>query len=491
MKTLPQALYRAAQVRELDRIAIAELGLPGAELMERAGRAAFHELRRRWPRARRIGVVCGSGNNGGDGYVVARLAAEAGLAVRVMAVTPLAQLTSEAASAATAVQRSGVAVGAGLEFGDCDVLVDALLGIGLSGEVRGPACEAIERMNQSGLPILALDVPSGLDADTGRVRGVAVRATATLCFIGLKAGCFTGAGRDHAGEVLWEGLGLPDALFARVEPVAQRLDTRCLKRLRPRARAAHKGDCGHVLVVGGDHGMAGAVRMAAEAAARAGAGLVSVATRAEHGGHIVAVRPELMVHGIEQAEALAPLLARATVIAVGPGLGRGEWGRALLGKVLESSKPLVVDADALNVLAEDPARRERWVITPHPGEAGRLLGCGSAEIEADRFTAAASLQASFGGVVVLKGAGTVVLDDSGLAGVCTLGNPGMASGGMGDVLTGVIAALIAQGWNLTEAARLGVCLHAAAADAAAQEGERGLLATDLLPLLRRLANPRP
>jgi NAD(P)H-hydrate epimerase len=315
-----------------------------------------------------------------------------------------------------------------------------------------------------------------------------VRASATLCFIGLKAGCFTGKGRDYAGEVLWDGLGLPEALFTRVEPLAQRLDARCLQGLTPRGRTTHKGECGHVLVVGGDYGFSGAARMAAEAAARAGAGLVSVATRAEHVDPLVGARPELMVHGITHAEALSPLLARATVIAVGPGLGRDDWGRSLLGKVLESSKPLVVDADALNLLAEETTRRERWVLTPHAGEAGRLLGCSSAEIEADRFTAAASLQASFGGVVVLKGAGTVVLDGSGRVGVCTLGNPGMASGGMGDVLTGVIAALLAQGWGVAEAARLGTCLHGAAADAAAQEGERGLLATDLMPHLRRLAN---
>jgi NAD(P)H-hydrate epimerase len=491
MKTLPQALYRADQVRELDRIAIQEFGIPGEELMERAGRAAFDELCRRWPRARRIGVVCGGGNNGGDGYVVARLAREAGRQVEVIAAVPVAQLKGEAAAAAAKALDAGVRVTApDAALDGFELLVDALLGIGVTGEVRDAQRELIARMNESGRPILALDVPSGLDADTGRCLGAAVRATATISFIGLKAGCFTGVGRDHAGEVAWAGLGLPVALVARVAPVADRFGSDCFRQFAPRPRAAYKGHFGHVLVVGGNYGYAGAALMAGEAAARTGAGLVSVATRPAHVAALVAARPELMVHGIERPDNIAPLLAKATVVAIGPGLGQDEWGRALFGRVLECAKPLVVDADALGLLAHENARRDRWVLTPHAGEAARLLGCTAAEIGADRFSAAASLQASFGGVVVLKGAGTLVRDGRGRTGVCTLGNPGMATGGMGDVLTGVIAALIAQGQELPEAARCGVALHSAAADRAAEEGgERGILATDLMPHLRRLVNP--
>ena len=259
----------------------------------------------------------------------------------------------------------------------------------------------------------------------------------------------------------------------------------------PRPRTADKGHYGTLSGVGGEQGFAGAARLAAEAGARGGAGLTSAAPRAAHAAQLGMGRPELMCHAVEEPKQLEPLLQRATVVAIGPGLGRGEWGRAMLGRILESHLPLVVDADALSALAGEPARRDDWILTPHPGEAGRLLGCSPGEVQADRFAAAAGIQASFGGVCVLKGAGTLVDDGAGLPALCRGGNPGMASGGMGDVLTGVIAGLLAQGMGPQTAARLGVWLHAAAADAAAVDGERGMLATDLYPHLRCLANPSP
>ncbi|HEX23206.1 MAG TPA: NAD(P)H-hydrate dehydratase, partial [Chromatiales bacterium] len=235
-----------------------------------------------------------------------------------------------------------------------------------------------------------------------------------------------------------------------------------------------------------DHGMSGAARLAGEAALRCGAGLVSLVTRPEHVAAISAARPELMCHGVGDAIALKSLLHRATVLAIGPGLGQGVWGRQLLGAALASRLPLVVDADALNLLAAEPARRAQWVLTPHPGEAARLLGQTTSEIQADRLAAARALQQKYGGVVVLKGAGTLIVDSAGDVSLCSAGNPGMASGGMGDVLTGVIAALMAQGLACDEAARRGVCLHAAAADRAAAAGQHGLLASDLFPHLREL-----
>ena len=256
-----------------------------------------------------------------------------------------------------------------------------------------------------------------------------------------------------------------------------------------RSPTAHKGDFGHVLVIGGDRGMSGALRLAAEAALRVGAGLVSAATRAEHAASISVARPEIMSHGVESASALSLLLSLrkgASVLAVGPGLGQGEWGRKLFSAVLESSLPMVVDADALNLLAVEPAHRDNWILTPHAGEAARLLGQTVEQVQADRISAAVALQQKYGGVVVLKGAGTLVADVTDEIAICSEGNPGMASGGMGDVLTGVIAGLLAQGCTLTEAAQQGVCLHAHAADLAAQEGQRGLLASDLFPHLRRL-----
>ncbi len=254
----------------------------------------------------------------------------------------------------------------------------------------------------------------------------------------------------------------------------------------PRKPTDDKRYFGHVLVVGGEHGMSGAARLAGEAAARTGAGLVSVATRTEHAATISAAVPELMCHGVKDGQSLLPLLHRASVVAVGPGLGKSQWGQTLLGVLLQSNLPMVVDADALNLLAVDPVKRDNWVLTPHPGEAARLLGQTVDEIQSDRTGSAIRLQKKYGGVVVLKGAGTVVANSEGIIGICGEGNPGMATGGMGDVLTGVITGLLAQGVSLSQAARLGVCLHARAGDLAAKDGQRGLLASDLFPFLRRL-----
>ncbi len=495
MEGLPQYLYRAEQVRELDRIAIEEFGIPGRVLMQRAGEAAFACLRSRWPAARRIGVLCGGGNNGGDGFVVARCAREAGLAVTVWLLTDAGRLSGDARLAYEALIAAGVApqpfaaeVAEGEELAACEVLVDALLGTGLDREVTGHWRQAITAMNAAPAPVLALDVPSGLHADRGVVLGCAVRAQATVTFIGLKQGLFTAQGPDHCGRLHYASLQVPDGIFARLSPAAVRLDYRAMRRLLPpRRQASHKGDYGHVLVVGGAPGMSGAPRLAAEAAARCGAGLVSVATAPGHASVLNLTRPELMVHGVAGARDLRPLLERATVVAVGPGLGRTSWARALLDAVLESGLPLVADADALNLLALEPASRENWVLTPHPGEAARLLDEKRAvAIQADRFAAVQALQARYGGVIVLKGNGSLVCEAGHPLALCDAGNPGMATGGMGDVLTGVIAALIAQGLGAGDAARLGVCLHACAGDRAAQAGMRGLLAGDLLPRLQSL-----
>jgi NAD(P)H-hydrate epimerase len=489
---LPYALYRAAQVRELDRLAIEEQGIAGGELMARAGQAAFAVLCHRWPRARRVAVLCGIGNNGGDGFVVARLAQTAGYTVQVWQVGDGTRLKGDALAARQAMEAAGICAQPydAADLSTAEVLVDALLGTGLSGEVSGEwrdAIEAINRAHAAGSAVLALDIPSGLSADSGAVLGTAVEADACVSFIGMKLGLLTGQGPDHCGELVFDDLGVPPAIYASETAAATRLDFSSLhKLLAPRRGAAHKGDFGHVLVVGGDHGMGGALQLAGTAALRVGAGLVSAATRESHCAAISAARPELMVHGVADSAALSALRQRATVIAIGPGLGQGAWARQLLGTVLDSRLPLVMDADALNLLALEPARRDNWILTPHPGEAARLLGGTSAEVQADRVAATRDIQSRFGGVVVLKGAGTVVVDAEGSVAICADGNPGMASGGMGDVLSGVIAGLLAQGLSLANAAQLGVCLHARAADEAAQAGQRGLLASDLFPVLRRL-----
>ena len=486
---LPHALYRAAQVRELDRITIEEYGIPGATLMERAGAAAFALIRERWPRLRHLSVLCGIGNNGGDGYVVARLAREQGLEVSLLQLGDPARLRGDALMAAERFREEGGRVEGfqGLPR-QTELVVDGVFGTGLEREVAGKWREALEQVNRSRVPVLALDIPSGLHSDSGQILGVAIRADATISFIGLKQGMFTGQGPACCGDVRFHALEVPAVIYSREILSARRLDwAQQATLLEPRSRSAHKGEFGHLLVVGGDLGFSGACRLAGEAAARVGAGLVTVATRPEHAPFLNLNRPELMCRGVERGSDLGPLLERATVVAIGPGLGQSPWGRTLLGRVLESRLPLVVDADALNLIAAEPVSRDDWILTPHPGEAARLLGCSAAEVEADRFEAVARLQSRYGGTVVLKGAGTLIRDASSRPpGVCSDGNPGMASGGMGDVLTGVLGGLLAQGLDGAGAACLGVCLHAAAGDRAARDGERGLLASDLMPELRRL-----
>ena len=492
MQPLPQSLYRAQQLREFDRLACADYGIAGYELMTRAGAAVLQALRRRWPQARRITVVCGTGNNGGDGLVAARLAHAAGLAVTVVMPSPPARLRGDALLAYQALRAGGVDVQAfsASAWPAADVIVDALFGTGLSRELGGVERETVMQINAAGVPVLAVDLPSGLHADSGRMLGVAVRAGLTLSFIGLKAGMFTGDGPACCGEIEFDDLGLPPALYAREAAAALRiLDSELAALLPPRPRTAHKGDHGHVLIVGGHAGMAGAARLAAEAALRVGAGLVSLATHPAHAAFATATLPEVMSHGVHDKHELRPLLARASVAAIGPGLGQDAWSKALFEAMLDSALPLIVDADALNLLARDPCRREHWVLTPHPGEAARLLGCAPADVQADRYAALHALHDRYGGTVVLKGAGSLVIGADGIVRVSDAGNPGMASGGIGDVLTGVIAGLAAQRLSLPQAAWLGVHLHARAGDEAARAGQRGLIASDLMPALRHWANP--
>jgi hydroxyethylthiazole kinase-like uncharacterized protein yjeF len=485
-------LYSAGQLHALDRLAI-DSGIPGYTLMARAAQAAQDVLQRCWPQGKDIRVLCGTGNNGGDGFVLARLLRAAGCRVSVLQQGDPDRIQGDALTA----RQDWLAAGGTIEAFDtaglamADVLVDALLGTGLRRGLDAGWSACIQAINASGVPVLALDVPSGLDSDSGSVGEVAVRAQHTVSFMGHKAGFFTGQGPDHTGAITLADLGLPAALRARVTPMAD-LYTHpsCALTGRPRARCAHKGDFGHVLVIGGDHGMGGAVRLAGEAALRVGAGRVSVATRAGHAAMLAACCPELMCHGVETAAALKQLLAKATVVVAGPGLGRSSWSRALLSMLLETTLPAVLDADALNLLARDPQAQSRWVLTPHPGEAARLLQTDVAAIARDRFAAVAELGRRYGGVALLKGAGTLVQAEGIRPAVCGAGNPGMASAGMGDVLAGVIGGLLAQGLSLHEAALTGVCVHAAAADRAARGGERGLLASDVIAALRAVVNPR-
>jgi hydroxyethylthiazole kinase-like uncharacterized protein yjeF len=479
-------------VREIDRTAIEDEGIPGYSLMTRAGAAAVRAARERFPDATRWQVVCGAGNNAGDGYVVARLAAQDGIVVSVLALVDPESLTGDAATAYGDFAAEGGVVmpWEGALDDEASLIVDALLGSGLEREVSGEFAKAVSAMNTHSARVMALDIPTGVHGDTGQVMGTAVAADLTVTFVGLKAGLFAGEGSELTGAIVFDGLEVPEHCRPHAEALSRRISGRVLRRcLKRRPRGAHKGDFGHVLIIGGGEGMPGAVRLAGEAALRTGAGLVSVATHPSHAAVIVGSRPELMSHGIADADSLAPLLERATAIAFGPGLGRSEWAQQLYAVVSELDMPCVWDADALNLLAATPAKSERRIITPHPGEAARLLDGKTSAVQDDRPAALKSLQDKYGGVIVLKGANTLVTSKKQVPWLCTSGNPGMASPGMGDVLTGIIAALLAQGLGKEASAVVGVEAHARAGDLAARSGERGTIASDLIAELRRVVNP--
>ncbi|AOE87762.1 NAD(P)H-hydrate dehydratase [Pseudomonas sp. TCU-HL1] len=483
---LPLFLHSAAQVRDLDARLIAA-GTPGFELMQRAAHAAWRALRRRWPEAGCLSVLAGRGNNAGDGYLVAALARRAGWRVKVLAVGAAADLVGDAALARDEAVTAGIAI---QPWSECAVLagvvVDALLGTGLNGAVREPYAQAIRLLNASGLPVLAIDIPSGLCADTGRVLGVAVRADLTVSFIGLKFGLFTADAPNQVGELVFDDLQADPTLVEATPRVAERMALGSLQRLTPRPRTAHKGQFGHLLVVGGDRGLGGAALLSAESALRSGAGLVSLATRPEHVSAALARRPEVMCAGVRSANQLLALAEKSDVLVVGPGLGQGAWGRSLLSVVAGLTVPQVWDADALNLLANASASLPaRCVITPHPGEAARLLGITSAEVQTDRPRAALALAQKYNAVVLLKGAGSLVAAPDGRLALCDRGHPVMAGAGLGDVLAGLIGALLAQGMDGYAATCLAVWLHANAGESLARQG-RGLAASDLIPTIRQL-----
>lgn len=487
-------LYRCEDVRVFETHAITHDAIDAYVLMGRAAAAAFACLKRQWPAARRICVVCGPGNNGGDGFVLARLAHMAGMQVDVV-VARAGEPQAEPARRAHAYWREAggeeVVFSPAAGLPQADVVVDALLGIGLSRAPAGVTAGLIEAINAGPAPVLAIDVPSGLDADSGHVPGVAVRAARTVSFIAHKRGLFTARGRAFTGPVELATLDVPVETRTSRPPAAWLWTAAQLRQcLPPRARDAYKGRHGHVLAIGGDHGFGGAIRLCAEGSLRAGAGLVSVATRAAHVAPLLSARPEAMPHIVDDASGLRALAGQADVLALGPGLGRSDWSQALFHVAMESGAAAVIDADGLNLLASTRVHVAGAVLTPHPGEAARLLGVDVSTVERDRFAAAAALVERYDACVVLKGAGTIVAAPDEVPIVIGAGNPGMASGGMGDVLTGVIAALWAQGLRPFEAACVGALLHSAAADAAVREGgERGLLASDLFSHLHRLANP--
>lgn len=489
--SIPHTIWSADGLRRAEKEAADALGLTLYELMLRAGEAAYQLAREHYPTSKHWAILCGHGNNGGDGYVVARLAQSAGVSVTLLALVSDKPLPEEAAQAREAWLNAGGVIHAPNVVWpkEIDLIIDALLGTGLSSAPRDEAADLISHANTHSAPVLALDIPSGLLAQTGAAPGAVMHADKTIAFIALKPGLLTGKARDVTGKLYQHSLGLDSWLAAQTTQI-QRIDaTQLADWLLPRRPTSHKGDHGRLVIIGGDRGTAGAIRMAGEAALRAGAGLVRVLTRTENIAPIITARPELMVHELTP-QSLDESLEWADVVVIGPGLGQQSWGKQALRKVENSQKPMLWDADALNILAINPDKRHNRVLTPHPGEAARLLNCSVAEIESDRLLSAQRLVKRYGGVVVLKGAGTVIADEHHGIAIVDAGNAGMASGGMGDVLSGIIGALLGQHLTPYDAACAGCVAHGAAADVlAARYGTRGMLATDLFFTLQRVVNP--
>jgi len=499
-------IVTAAAMREAERRTMEQYGIPGRLLMEAAGRycadAIVDEFGAGW--GRRALVVAGKGNNGGDGYVIARCLRRSGWNVKVFILAERAQIAGDALTNLLLLEPSDLIfspsgygpASLAAELDNASIVIDALFGIGLAKEVAGFHAEAIRLINDSGKPVISVDIPSGIDATTGHVLGVAVEADVTVTFAFGKMGHVLYPGREYAGILRIADIGLPDAVMETTE-TAQFLDSETVSKLiRRRDRRGHKGNYGHCLIIAGSTGKTGAASLAANSAVRTGSGLVTLAVPASLNSILETKTTEAMTLpladdgmgflGGRNRDAMLLALRGKDCVALGPGVSREAETAALARMLLrDCTLPMVVDADGLNAIAEEvsillESRPQILVLTPHPGEMSRLTGLSVDDIEKDRVAAAGDFAQRYGVYLVLKGAASVIASPDGRIAVNGSGNPGMASGGMGDVLTGIIASLLGQGYQAMEACMAGVFIHGLAADlAAAEKGEIGINATDV------------
>ena len=503
-------LTTAAQMREMDRRTSEDYGVPSIVLMENAALRVVDVIADRFGpiKRKRIVVVCGKGSNGGDGLAIARhLASRFGADVTVHLAADPGDYTGDAAVNYKMAQAFGLAMASTAGVIEADLIVDALLGTGIKGGVEGALAEAIKAINSSGVPIVSVDVPSGLNADTGEVSGACVKAALTVTFALPKIGLIVYPGAEHVGELIVAGIGMPRQVMAAEEVKVMATEASDVAKWLParvNGRDSNKGKFGHVTVFAGSAGFAGAPTLSAEAAARTGAGLVTLAVPTGIQNALMArVSPVVMTQGLSETsegtfsqdavEAALKLAAKGTAAALGPGLGgpENEETRAFVREfVSRCPVPLVIDADALNCLSLEPghgasvvqSRKAPTILTPHPGEMGRLLGTDTKSVQSDRRASVEQAAQNYGCVVLLKGARTLIAAPDGRLAVNTTSNPGMATGGAGDVLTGLLAALLGSEIAAWEAASAGAYLHGLAGDltAAAQGGPAGLIATDLI-----------
>ncbi len=508
--TLPHHVFTTQEIRMIEQEHAQGNNGHCYDLMEKAGRAVFDEMRQVNAHPNMVYVLTGKGNNGGDGYIVAAMLLKHRIPFRLFALgAPHPE--SEAYTAFSYFTQVGGIVEYELpnlddeaaQGNSPDIIIDALLGTGLESAPRDPVGHWIDFINSTKAYVISVDVPSGLNADTGTVYTDSVIANKTVCMLGLKPGLITGDAVDYVGEIKVSHLGVDvNSYHGKISasevdgapyfPLYLSTYEDIIADLPVRTKSAHKGDSGRVLLIGGSLGYGGAISLAGQGALRAGAGLVKVATDKANSGALNAARPELMTVDMADDESMAQALAWADVIAIGPGLGQSARAEALVDMVLSADKSTILDADALNIVSQHGMSfNKRTILTPHPGEAARLLGTSVDKINADRYKAVYELQQHSGGVVLLKGAGTLVCDGKSIV-IVTEGSPAMASGGMGDLLTGIIAALRAQGLSQMQATLAGACVHGRSGQLSGEDfGIMGTLALDLLPYVRYLVNKRP
>ena len=494
-------LYTSQETKKLDSLAIRSQKVPAFTLMQKASEFSFNVLLNNWPNTKKVFVFCGKGNNAGDGYLISHLAKEMGLESFIIQASPSNKISGASKKAfnlalESKVKRISVAAFKKKSLKD-SVIVDALLGIGIKGNVRSNVSKLILEINKksTNIPVLSVDIPSGICSNTGINLGVHIQADVTATFVGRKRGCFTSTGRTASGNVVVNDLGLSSSLKRQIKTNCYLLDTeKSLLKLKNRKGDAHKGDFGHVLVIGGDKGFGGAAILASKAAVFSGAGLVSLATRSIHVEAALSSCPELMVNGIESGQDVEEILAKSTVVVLGPGLGQSAWSEQMLQRTfMEARKrnlPVVLDADGLNLLTKLKLKSgipRKMIITPHPGEAARLVNQEVNKIQEDRFKSVTALEKKFRSVSVLKGSGSLVCykrNGKQRIGVCEAGNPGMAKGGMGDVLAGLIGSFLSQGLSLVEATEVAVDLHSKSADIASLELGMTITPTDVIRNIR-------
>ena len=501
-------LYTSSETRKIDNLAIRSTDYSSFSLMQKAAEFSLNVLLQNWNEIKRVIIFCGKGNNAGDGYILASLLSDIGK-------TPILVQVSKSMNISAASKRGlrlckskkiriiGLGAVNNLKITKNDVIVDALLGTGLKGNVKGKILESIKIINSNKrkCSILSLDIPSGICSDTGNELGLSVEANTTATFITKKRGCFTSKGREQSGKIEFSDLSVSKKIINKIPSRCHLISMeRGIRKLTKRNIQSHKGHFGHVLVIGGNKGFGGAAILAAKAALKSGSGLVSLATLPEHLAPALGQCPELMVKGVESGQDLEPYLEEPTVIVIGPGLGKNAWSEQLLQRVFWVSERrnlcTVMDADALNLLSKLRFKSplpKKLIITPHPGEAARLLKKSVKEVENDRFKTVQELERKFNAIAVLKGSGTLIgfnKSSKQHIGICEAGNPGMASGGMGDVLSGLIGSFLAQGLNLIESTETAVDIHSKAADIAAMEkGELGLVASDVINNITHLLKP--